>query len=146
MPRVRTAGPFRDIEVLGRPAVGAPARRLRERETSGVADHPAAIFIPRERPPRSGEIGLRESTIGCEREHNREQHPSPNAFTITNREGTENMEHRVLGECRAKGQISTALSIDPPMRIAATQNAGQDGKELAMAWSVVASCLGGGSL
>src|SRR5262245_32832396 len=136
MPGVWTAGPFRHVEVLRRPAVSAPARRLRDRETSGVADHPAAIFIPRERPPRSGEIGLREGVIGCEREHSREQHPSPNASTITNREGTENTEHRVLGECRAKGQITTALSIDPPMRIATTQNAGQDGRE---AWSVVAS-------
>src|SRR5712691_11839927 len=66
VPGVRPARPLRYVEVLRRPAVGSPARLAADWKTGGVADHPAPILVARQRPPESGEVVLRQCSIGAE--------------------------------------------------------------------------------
>src|ERR1043166_6221756 len=49
VPRVRPAGPFGDVEVLGRPALQTPACRVADRNTRNVSRHPTAILVARQR-------------------------------------------------------------------------------------------------
>ena len=59
VPGVRPAHPLRNLEVLGRPALRAPAAGRIERQTRVVSVHAASVFVAREWPPHAGEIHLR---------------------------------------------------------------------------------------